>query len=30
MNDLSHPNVVQLVGVSAQFSTDNPEAFYFG
>jgi len=30
MNDLSHPNVVQLIGVSAQFKQENPESFYFG
>ena len=30
MNDLSHPNVVQLVGVSADFKSDNPQNFYFG
>ena len=30
MNDLSHPNVIQLIGVSAQFSGTNPESFYFG
>lgn len=30
MNNLSHPNVVQLIGVSAQFRQDNPESFYFG
>lgn len=30
MNDLSHPNVVQLIGVSAQFKQENPQSFYFG
>lgn len=30
MNDLSHPNIVQLIGVSAQFKQDNPQSFYFG
>lgn len=30
MNNLSHPNVVQLIGVSAQFNNDRPENFYFG
>lgn len=30
MNDLSHPNVVQLIGVSAQFTKENPQSFYFG
>jgi serine/threonine protein kinase len=30
MNNLSHPNVVQLIGVSAQFKQDNPQSFYFG
>jgi hypothetical protein len=30
MNDLSHPNVVQLIGVCAQFRQDNPQSFYFG
>jgi len=30
MNNLSHPNVVQLIGVSAQFTEKNPQSFYFG
>lgn len=30
MNGLSHPNVVQLIGVCAQFRQDKPQSFYFG